>query len=49
MNWIKWNEKQKAKEKKNKKLRRYSTSSYGLIMNSYKSQNEARNQKRKKK
>jgi len=47
MNWIKWNERQKAKEKKNKKLRKYSTIKYGLVMNTYKEQNEARKQKRK--
>ena len=38
MNWIKWNERQQAKEKKNKKLRKYSTDSYGFILNSYKQQ-----------
>ena len=47
MNWIKWNERQKAKEKKNRKLRKFSTIKYGLVMNTYKEQNEARKQKRK--
>ena len=47
MNWIKWNERQKAKEKKNKKLRKYSTIKHGFIMNTYKEQNERRRQRKK--
>ena len=49
MNWITWNERQKAKEKKNKKLRKYSTIKHGLIMNTYKEQNESKRQKQQRK
>ena len=45
MNWMKWNERQKAKEKKNKKLRKYSTNSFGFILNRYKDQNQRRRKK----
>ena len=45
MNWMKWNEHQKAKEKKNKRLRKYSTDKFGFIINKYKDQNKQRRNK----
>ena len=45
MNWIKWNERQKAKEKKAKKFKKFSTSSYGFVLNKYKDQNKRRRNK----
>ena len=42
MNWMKWNEKQKDKEKKLKRFKKFSTSSYGFVLNKYKDQNKGR-------
>ena len=45
MNWIKWNEKQRAKEKKNKRFKKFSTPSFGFVLNKYKDQNQRRRNK----
>ena len=36
MDWIKWNERQRKKEKLKKKAKKYSTNSYGNVMFEYK-------------
>ena len=45
MNWMIWNERQKAKEKKNKRRKKFSTDSFGFILNRYKDQNQRRRNK----
>ena len=37
MDWIKWNERQKKKEKLKRKARKFTTNSYGNVMFEYKS------------
>ena len=46
MNWMIWNERQKAKEVKAKKFKKFSTSSYGFVLNKYKDQNQQRRNKK---
>ena len=45
MNWMIWNERQKAKEKKAKKFKKFSTNSFGFILNKYNDQNKRRRSK----
>jgi hypothetical protein len=37
MDWIKWNERQRKKEKMKRKAKKYSTNVYGNVMFEYKS------------
>jgi len=37
MDWIKWNERQRKKEKMKRKIKKYTTNSYGNVLFSYKS------------
>ena len=49
MNWDTWNKKQEEKEKKLRRLKKFTTNVYGNIGNSFKSQNERRRNRLKQK
>ena len=49
MNWDTWNKKQEEKEKKLRRLKKFTTNIYGNIGNSFKSQNERRRNRLKQK
>ena len=49
MKWDTWNKRQEEKEKKLRRLKQFTTDSYGNISNSFKSQNERRRNRLKQK